>query len=49
MLWLIAGVFLVLWLVGLVGVYTLGAFVHLFLLLAIIAVIFQIVRGIRRA
>jgi hypothetical protein len=48
MLWLIAGIFLVLWLIGMVGVYAMGAFVHLFLVLAIVAVILKIVRGTRR-
>ena len=48
MLWLIAGVFLVLWLIGMVGVYAMGAFVHLFLVLAIVAVILKLVRGTRR-
>jgi hypothetical protein len=48
MLWLIAGAFLVLWLIGMVGVYAMGAFVHLFLVLAIVAVILKIVRGTRR-
>ncbi len=48
MLWLIAGVLLVLWLIGMVGVYAMGAFVHLFLVLAIVVVILNFVRGTRR-
>lgn len=49
MLWTIAVVLFVLWLVGMVGAYTIGAFVHLFLVLAVVAVIFQIIRGRRVA
>ena len=41
----VAIVFLILWIVGLVGVYTIGALVHLFLILAIISVVFHFLRG----
>lgn len=41
----VAIVFLILWIVGLVGVYTIGALVHLFLVLAIISVVFHFLRG----
>ena len=39
MLWTIAVVLLVLWALGLVSSYTLGGFVHVLLLLAIISVV----------
>ena len=39
MLWTIAVVLLVLWALGLVSSYTLGGFIHLLLVLAIIAVL----------
>jgi hypothetical protein len=41
----VAVVLLILWIVGLVGVYTIGAMVHLFLILAIISVVFHFLRG----
>jgi hypothetical protein len=48
MLWTIFVILLVLWLVGVVSSYTLGGFVHLLLVLAVIALIFQLLSG-RRA
>lgn len=42
MLWTIFIVLLVLWLVGVVASYTLGGFVHLLLVLAVLALIFQL-------
>jgi hypothetical protein len=39
MLWTIAVILLVLWAVGLVSSYTLGGFIHLLLLLAVIALV----------
>ncbi|MGA2082900.1 MAG: lmo0937 family membrane protein [Holophaga sp.] len=45
MLWGIAFVFLLLWILGRVGVYTLGAFVHLFLVLAAATILLQLLRG----
>lgn len=43
----VAVVLLILWIVGLVGVYTIGALVHLFLILAIVSVLFHFLRGHR--
>jgi hypothetical protein len=43
MLWTLFVILLVLWLVGVVSSYTLGGFIHLLLVLAIIALIFQLV------
>lgn len=48
MLWTIAIVLLVLWLLGLMTSYTLGGFIHLLLVIAIIAVLFRVIQG-RRA
>jgi Family of unknown function (DUF5670) len=49
MLWTIAVVLLIAWVIGMAGVYTIGALVHLFLVLAVVAVIFQLIRGRRVA
>ena len=49
MLWTIAVVLLIAWAIGMAGVYTIGALVHLFLVLAVIAVILQLIRGRRVA
>jgi len=48
MLWTIFVILLVLWLIGLVSSYTLGGFIHVLLVLAVIALIFQLLTG-RRA
>lgn len=47
MLWTVAVILLVLWALGLVSSYTLGGFIHLLLVLAVIAVIVQLVQGRR--
>lgn len=47
MLWTIAVILLVLWALGLVSSYTLGGFIHLLLVLAIIAVLVRIIQGQR--
>lgn len=49
MLWTIFVVLLVLWLLGLVTSYTLGGFIHILLVLAIITLIFNLVSGRRSA
>jgi hypothetical protein len=43
MLWTLFIVLLVLWLVGVVSSYTLGGFIHILLVLAVMALIFQLV------
>jgi hypothetical protein len=45
MLLTIAALFVVLWFLGIVSSYTLGGFIHLLLLLAVIAVIVRLIRG----
>lgn len=45
MLWTIAVVLLVLWALGMVSSYTLGGFIHLLLVLAIIVVLIRVIQG----
>ena len=45
MLWTVFVVLLVLWLLGLVSSYTLGGFIHILLVLAVIAVLVRIIQG----
>lgn len=47
MLWTIAAVLVVLWLIGLVSSYTLGGFIHVLLVLAVIAVVVRLITGRR--
>jgi hypothetical protein len=47
MLWTIFVILLVLWLVGLVSSYTLGGFIHLLLVAAVVVLILQLVSGRR--
>ena len=49
MLWTIFVVLLVLWLLGVVTSYTLGGFIHILLVLAVISLIFNLISGSRRA
>jgi len=48
-LYTIALVLFVLWLLGLVGAYTIGAFIHVLLVIALVLVLFQFLRGRRVA
>ena len=43
MLWTIFVVLLVLWLLGLVSSYTLGGFIHILLVIAIVVLIIQLI------
>ena len=47
MLWTIAIILMVLWLLGLVSSYTLGGFIHILLALAIIVVLINVIQGRR--
>jgi hypothetical protein len=49
MLWTLFVILLVLWLVGVVSSYTLGGFIHLLLVLALVALVFQLLTGRRAA
>ena len=47
MLWRIFVILLVLWLLGVVSSYTMGGFIHILLVLAVVALIFQLISGRR--
>jgi len=47
MLWTLFVILLVLWLLGVVSSYTLGGFIHILLVLAVIALVFQLISGRR--
>jgi uncharacterized membrane protein YtjA (UPF0391 family) len=48
MLYTIAVVLLVLWLLGLVSSYTMGGFIHILLVIAIVMVLVNLISGRRR-
>lgn len=48
MLWTIAVILLVLWLLGMVTSYTLGGFVHILIVVAVVVILFRVISG-RRA
>jgi Family of unknown function (DUF5670) len=48
MLWMIAVILIVLWVLGLVTSYTMGGFIHILLVIAVIVVLVNIISG-RRA
>jgi hypothetical protein len=47
MLWTIAVILSVLWALGLVSSYTMGGFIHVLLVVAVIVVLVQIIQGRR--
>jgi Family of unknown function (DUF5670) len=47
MLWTIFVILLVLWLLGVVTSYTLGGFIHILLVVAVVVLIFNLVSGRR--
>ena len=47
MLWTLAVILLVLWLLGLVTSYTMGGLVHLLLVVALVVVVLQVIQGRR--
>jgi hypothetical protein len=47
MLWTIAVVLVILWLLGLVSGYTMGSFIHILLVIAVIIVLVRIIQGRR--
>jgi hypothetical protein len=47
MLWTIAVILIVLWLLGLVSGYTMGNFIHILLVIAIIVVLVRVIQGRR--
>ncbi len=48
MLWTIAVILIVLWLLGLVTSYTMGGFIHILLVVAIVVILINVIQG-RRA
>jgi hypothetical protein len=49
MLWTIFVVLVVLWLLGIISSYTLGGFIHILLVLAVIVLLIRIIQGRRLA
>jgi hypothetical protein len=49
MLWTIFVILLVLWLLGVVSSYTIGGFIHLLLVLALVVLLINIIGGRRTA
>ncbi|MEO8503453.1 MAG: lmo0937 family membrane protein [Acidobacteriota bacterium] len=47
MLWTIAVILIVLWLLGMVSSYTMGGFIHILLIVAVIMVLVQLIQGRR--
>jgi len=47
MLWTIFGVLVVLWMLGLVSGHTIGGFIHILLVIAVVVVLIRIIQGRR--
>ncbi len=47
MLWTIFVILLVLWLLGVVSSYTLGGFIHILLVIAVVVLLIQLISGRR--
>jgi hypothetical protein len=47
LLWTLAVILLILWLLGLVTSYTLGGFIHILLVVAIVVVLIRVIQGRR--
>ena len=45
MLWTITAILVILWLLGMVTSYTMGGFIHILLLLAIVTVLIRVIQG----
>ena len=45
MLWTIAAILIILWLLGFVGFHLLGSFIHILLVVAIIVVLVRLIKG----
>jgi hypothetical protein len=45
MLWTIAVVLVILWLLGLVSSYTMGGFIHILLVIAIVVIVLRLISG----
>ena len=47
MLWTIAVILVILWLLGLVTSYTMGGFIHILLVVAIVVILIRVIQGRR--
>jgi len=47
MFWTIAVILVVLWLLGIVSSYTLGGFIHILLVIAIVIIVINLIQGRR--
>jgi hypothetical protein len=47
MLWTIAVILIILWLLGLVSSYTMGGFIHILLIIAIVVILVNVISGRR--
>ncbi len=47
MLWTIFVLLVILWMLGVVTSYTIGGFIHLLLLMAVVALLIQVIQGRR--
>ena len=47
MLWTIAVILIVLWALGLVSAYTMGGFIHVLLVVAIVVILIRLIQGRR--
>ena len=47
MLWTIAVIMLILWLLGMITAHTMGGFVHILLILALVVVLIRVIQGRR--
>jgi hypothetical protein len=47
MLYTIAGVLIILWLLGIVSGYTIGSFIHILLVIAVIIILVNLIQGRR--
>ena len=45
MLWIIAVILIVLWILGLVTSYTMGGFIHILLVVAVVVILVRIIQG----
>lgn len=45
MLWTIAVVLIILWLLGMVSSYTMGGFIHILVVVAIVVVLVRVIQG----
>jgi hypothetical protein len=49
MLWTVFVILLILWGLGLITSYTMGGFIHILLVIAIVVVLVQVIQGRRRS